>query len=56
MRVEMGWDDRSRRLHLRLATGSRMLQPEGILLSIGLAGSDQWKAVVFRGDPLAMAL
>jgi len=56
MRVQMSWDDRSRHLHLRLTTGSRMLQPEGIPLSIGLAGSDSWKAVVFRGHPLEVAL
>jgi hypothetical protein len=56
MRVQMSWDDRSQHLHLRLTTGSRMLQPEGIPLSIGLAGSDSWKAVVFRGHPLEVAL
>jgi alpha-glucosidase/alpha-D-xyloside xylohydrolase len=54
--VEMRWDDASRHLNLHLATGSRLLQPAGIPLKIGVAGSDTWKSVTFHGHPLSVAL
>ncbi|MGC2301347.1 MAG: TIM-barrel domain-containing protein [Acidobacteriaceae bacterium] len=54
--VEMRWDDASRHLTLHLANGSRMLQPAGIALKIGVAGSDTWKSVTFHGHPLSVAL
>jgi alpha-glucosidase/alpha-D-xyloside xylohydrolase len=54
--VEMHWDDASRHLHLHLAAGSRILEPQGLSLKIGLAGSDTLKSVTFQGRPLSVAL
>ena len=54
--VEMHWDDASRHLHLHLAAGSRIIEPQGLSLKMGLAGSDTLKSVTFQGRPLSVAL
>jgi alpha-glucosidase len=56
MRIEIRWDDSERKLALRLASGSRMLKPNPIALEIKLAGSDQSRAITFKGDPISVAL
>jgi hypothetical protein len=48
--IEMGWNEDRRRLGLHLARGSRMIEPEGMLMWIGLAGPDAKEQVTFRGQ------
>lgn len=55
-RVDMRWNDGSRQLALHLTPGSRMLHPEGMQFSIGLAGSDARKSVAFHGPHLSITL
>jgi alpha-glucosidase/alpha-D-xyloside xylohydrolase len=55
-RVEMRWNESSRRLDLRLAPGSRMLKPDGMPMWICLAGSDAKKQRTFHGHDLSIAL
>ncbi len=56
MRIDMQWDDSARKLALRLASGARMLRPAPIALEIKLAGSDQARTAMFKGDPISVAL
>jgi alpha-glucosidase (family GH31 glycosyl hydrolase) len=56
MRMQMQWDDGARRLGIRLGRGSRMLRSAGIALEVRLVGSDRRKKVVFKGEPLSVAL
>jgi alpha-glucosidase/alpha-D-xyloside xylohydrolase len=56
MRLEIHWNDASRRLDLRLAKNARMLPPGEVHLEIGLPGSHLRKAVVFRGLPVSVSL
>ena len=48
MRIAMAWDDRARRLSMRLAPGSRMLPPMTRPMRVRVAGSKEEKSVVFR--------
>ena len=56
MRIEMQWDDTVRRLTLRLASGTRMLQATPITFEAKLIGATQSTRVTFKGDPLSIAL
>jgi len=56
LRVNMAWDDRRRRLSLRLASGSRMLPPAKRQLRIQVAGEARSREAVFEGHPLQVAL
>ena len=56
MRIEMQWDDALRRLTLRLASGTRMLQGTPITLEAKLIGATQSTRVTFNGDSLSIAL
>jgi alpha-glucosidase len=56
MRIETQWDDSARKLALRLASGARMWRHASIALEIKLAGFDQAKKVMFKGDPMSVAL
>jgi alpha-glucosidase/alpha-D-xyloside xylohydrolase len=56
MRIAIRWDDSARKLALGLASGSRMLQAAPIALEIKLAGSDQARSVMFKGEPISEAL
>lgn len=55
-RVEMRWNEGARELGLHLAPGSSMLNPEGMPMWIGLAGSDAKKQVTFHGHDLSIPL
>jgi hypothetical protein len=46
------WDDRRRRLSMRLADGSRMRPPPARPMEVRLVGSSVVRAVTFRGAPL----
>jgi alpha-glucosidase/alpha-D-xyloside xylohydrolase len=56
MRIAMTWDDRARRLSLRLAPGSRMLPPMARPMRVRVAGSKIEKIVTFNGRPLVVTL
>jgi alpha-glucosidase (family GH31 glycosyl hydrolase) len=56
MRIAMAWDDRARRLSMRLAPGSRMLAPMARPMRVRVAGSKEEKSVTFDGRPLAVTL
>jgi alpha-glucosidase (family GH31 glycosyl hydrolase) len=56
MRVELQWNDRSRRLTLKLADRSRMLSPGTIPLEIRVAGAAQTKKISFDGKPASVTL
>ncbi|MGB9029385.1 MAG: TIM-barrel domain-containing protein, partial [Acidobacteriaceae bacterium] len=55
-RVEMRWSEEGRRLGLHLAPGSRILNPRGMPMRIGLAGSDANRQVTFHGHDLSISL
>jgi alpha-glucosidase/alpha-D-xyloside xylohydrolase len=52
MGIGMAWDDRARRLTLRLEPGSRMLPPMSRTIEVRTAGSPARKSIVFRGQPI----
>ena len=52
MRIAMAWDDRARRLSLRLAPGSRMLPPMTRPIRVRIAGTSEERTAVFNGKPL----
>jgi alpha-glucosidase/alpha-D-xyloside xylohydrolase len=56
MRVTMRWRNATRRLSLRLAPGSRMLDPASRRLVLRVAGSAKTTPVTFTGRPLDVAL
>jgi alpha-glucosidase/alpha-D-xyloside xylohydrolase len=56
MRVELAWDDRARRLSLRLAPGSRMLPPMTRQIQVRLAGAKTEQRVSFVGRPVSVIL
>lgn len=56
MRIEMQWDDRARKLAIRLAPGARMQGANPRTLSVMAIDSNQTRTVVFHGDPLSVAL
>jgi alpha-glucosidase/alpha-D-xyloside xylohydrolase len=56
MRVMMDWQDRERRLSLRLGAGSRVLPAAGRTFSVKLAGTANSKEVTFAGRALEVKL
>ncbi|MGO9257886.1 MAG: TIM-barrel domain-containing protein [Bryobacteraceae bacterium] len=56
MRVSLAWNDRQRRLTLRLANGSKMLPPAKRDLMVHVAGEAVSREVVFDGRPLQVQL
>jgi alpha-glucosidase/alpha-D-xyloside xylohydrolase len=49
MRIQMDWRDATRTLSLRLAPGSRMLEPRSRAIEVRVAGEKTVKAVTFEG-------
>jgi alpha-glucosidase (family GH31 glycosyl hydrolase) len=56
MSIEMKWNDVTRKLDLRLASGTRMLHGTPLMLDARLIGSTQTTRIVFKGEPLSIAL
>jgi alpha-glucosidase/alpha-D-xyloside xylohydrolase len=56
MKVEMAWNDRTRRLNLRLRPGSRMLPPARRPIEARLAGQTNTRSAVFEGRPIEIQL
>jgi alpha-glucosidase (family GH31 glycosyl hydrolase) len=56
MRVNIAWNDRQRRLSLRLAAGSKMLPPARRNLVVKVAGEPPTREAVFEGRPLELKL
>jgi hypothetical protein len=54
MRVQLDWDDASRRLALRLAPGSRMFGAARRRIDVRVAGSEKRTTVVFAGAPMSV--
>jgi alpha-glucosidase (family GH31 glycosyl hydrolase) len=52
MRINIAWNDRQRRLTLRLANGSKMLPPMKRSIVARLVGGRETRDVVFEGRPL----
>jgi len=52
MRVNIAWNDRRRRLSLRLADGSKMLAPAKRNILARVAGVTETREVVFQGRPV----
>jgi alpha-glucosidase (family GH31 glycosyl hydrolase) len=56
MRVNLAWNDRQRRLSVRLAPGSKMRPPLRRNLSVRMVGQEAARDVVFDGRPLQVTL
>ena len=56
MRVNIAWNDRQRRLSMRLAKGSRMLAPMKRNIVVRVAGETATREVVFEGRSLTLKL
>jgi alpha-glucosidase (family GH31 glycosyl hydrolase) len=56
MKIELQWNDRSRRLTLKLVDGSRMLTPGRFPLEIRVAGGAQTRRISFDGKPATVTL
>jgi alpha-glucosidase/alpha-D-xyloside xylohydrolase len=56
MRFEMGWHDRTRRLTLRVANGSRLREPMPRTFNVRVAGEQTKRTVTFEGRPMEIAL
>jgi hypothetical protein len=56
MRVNIAWDDRQRRLSMRLANGSKMLAPMKRNFQVRVAGETATREVVFEGRSLTLKL
>jgi alpha-glucosidase/alpha-D-xyloside xylohydrolase len=56
MGIAMTWDDRARRLAVRLAAGSRMLPPVPRRLEIRIVGAATTRSLVFDGRPAQVDL
>jgi alpha-glucosidase/alpha-D-xyloside xylohydrolase len=52
MRIETVWADAERRLSIRLADGSRRLEPMPRRIEVRVAGEDTVREVTFTGDPV----
>ena len=52
LRINIAWNDRQRRLSLRLANGSKMLAPAKRNIVARLAGGEETREVVFEGRPV----
>ena len=56
MRVNIAWNDRQRRLSLRLASGAKMLDPAKRNIVVRVAGEAETREIVFAGRPLKVKL
>ena len=56
MRVLMSWNDRTRRLSLRLAPNSKMSAPAERKFVVRIAGTTVMKELVFNGRPIDVRL
>jgi alpha-glucosidase (family GH31 glycosyl hydrolase) len=56
MGIAMAWDDRARRLTLRLELGSQMRPPMPRTIEARLAGTTTAKTVAFNGRPASITL
>ena len=56
MGIAMAWDDRARRLTLRLEPGSRLLPPMSRTIEARLAGTTATKRIAFNGRPVSVTL
>jgi alpha-glucosidase (family GH31 glycosyl hydrolase) len=56
MRIEMKWNDAARKLDLRLASGTHMLKGTPMEFDARLIGNTQTTKIVFKGEPLSIAL
>jgi alpha-glucosidase/alpha-D-xyloside xylohydrolase len=56
MGVDLSWDDRERRLSLRLAEGSRMLAPPDRRIEVQSVSGTAVSSVVFAGKPVDVRL
>jgi alpha-glucosidase/alpha-D-xyloside xylohydrolase len=56
MGVRMAWNERARRLSLRLAEGSRMLPPLRRDIEVRVAGEKAVRAAVFDGRPIEIQI
>jgi hypothetical protein len=54
MGVRAAWEERARRLTLRLAAASRMRPPLARDIVVRLAGGGATRSVVFKGRPVAV--
>ncbi|MGB2632850.1 MAG: TIM-barrel domain-containing protein [Candidatus Acidiferrum sp.] len=53
MGIQMAWNDTARKLHLQLASGSRMLGPERRTINVKLG--DKTQSVAFEGKPIEIS-
>ena len=56
MRVNISWNDKQRRLSLKMANGSKMIAPMKRNIIVCLAGETPTREVIFEGRPLEMKL
>jgi len=56
MGIELAWNDRARRLSLRLAKGSRMLPPLRRDIGVQIASERTTRRIVFTGKPVTVQL
>jgi hypothetical protein len=56
MRLNIAWDDRQRRLSMRLANGSKMLAPMKRNVVVRVAGETATREAVFEGRSLTVKL
>jgi alpha-glucosidase (family GH31 glycosyl hydrolase) len=56
MRVNIAWNDRQRRLSMRLGSGSKMLQPARRTIVVKVTGESATRDVIFEGRPVEVKL
>jgi alpha-glucosidase/alpha-D-xyloside xylohydrolase len=56
MRINMAWNDSQRQLTMRLANGSRMLEPTKRQVIVHVAGESATREAVFEGRPVELKL
>lgn len=56
MRIETRWEEKSRRLRLALAPGSKMMAPLSRQVVVAVAGSAETRTVTFAGKPVEVRL
>ena len=56
MRIRINWNERSRRLTLRLAEGSRMLPPLKRKIEVRIVPEKTTRSIVFEGQPIEIRM
>jgi hypothetical protein len=56
MKIEAIWDDRARRLRLRLVEGTRLLPPSPRRFHLRLAPQKEVRTITFTGEPVEVSL